>query len=237
MYLSNNRNLSPKPDTDSSQNNQNNNQEPSFSTSTVPASGGQNGIISQIDRHLTAEERKKVENNLAINKELLAGMPKETSNSQLYKLHMEIGHQLFALGELAKARNEYLIAAKLMPLAYTSQTALFAVYLEMKDIASAGIAIKKAVDLAPDKPDTWRKYIAFKQQQLDASNKEIGVLYQEALLKTNNNIDIVVLYARFLGQTGDYAKAINFWQMAISINSNMKDIYNQEIRSLEEKIK
>lgn len=235
MFVRDIQKVPSKPSSGSGQNDQNYNQEPVGSlgsTSPVSLPGKQDKFISQIDRHLTASEQKKVENDLSINRELLAGMPKETSNSQLYKLHMEIGHQLFTLGELAKARDEYLIAAKLMPLGYTSQTALFAVYSEMKDIASAGTAIQKAVDLAPEKPDLWRKYIAFKQQELNADNKEIDILYQEALSKTNTNLDIVVLYARFLGQIGNSSKAINFWQMAANLNPSGNELYQQEINKL-----
>lgn len=60
----------------------------------------------------------------------------------------------------------------------------------------------------------------------------IEKVYNDALLKTKNNINIVTGYASYLASIGKKNEAITYWQKAIDLYPKNKDLYQQEIDGL-----
>lgn len=195
----------------------------------------ENQIVTEVKRDLTIEEQNTFENKLQ-KAETILKTTSEDSGSKLdrYNAYIESGMVLQGMGKLAKARDQFLAAAKLDPKNYTAQTSLFSVYSEMNDYSSSRQAIKEAVKLNSSSPDIWRNYISLEMGQFAASREEANSLFKEALQKTNNHVDIMTVYAQFLEQGGDKQGAIDYWKKAAQANPSGKALYDEEVKRLQQ---
>ena len=109
---------------------------------------------------------------------------------------------------------------------------MYSVTLEQGDYDSAKQAILKAINLNPQVPDLWNKYIGLTLERLNGAPSEIEGLYKEALLKTKNNPDILVQYGQFLEKQGKIKEAIIQWQEALKQQPNNTD-YQKEVKRLQ----
>lgn len=79
----------------------------------------------------------------------------------------------------------------------------------------------------------WRAYIDLEQYQFHATGEQLDKLYKEALEKTNYDINIVTVYAKFLEeQKRDLQSALNHWKIASEQQPN-NQAFKDEIRRLE----
>lgn len=191
-------------------------------------------FITEKDSKLTEEERKIVEDKLAdIQKKIVE--IEDGNDKERYNLIMQLGFQKNVLGKLAEARDAFLKAAKIQPEDYTAPIALFHIYADMGDNQSARESIKKAIQLQPEKADSWRQYIQFEKERFGATNEKLEEIFLEAMAKTNSSVDIITVYAQFLEEKGDLQGAIEQWEKAIAAFSQNKDLYQQEISRLKSK--
>ncbi len=102
-------------------------------------------------------------------------------------------------------------------------------YLGARNIPKAQENIQKALAISDDTPEYWVIYF---QAFADAPVADLDAKYVEALRKTNNNIDIVISYARFLEKQGNKEKAIGYWETARNINPDGAAQYEAEIARL-----
>ncbi len=85
--------------------------------------------------------------------------------------------------------------------------------------------------MAPDVPNFWYTKIEF-THALTRDSTILEDIYTQALKKTNNDIDMIALYASYLARIGDREKARHYWQKAIEKNPTQRAVYEEEIRNL-----
>jgi len=91
--------------------------------------------------------------------------------------------------------------------------------------------VDAAIMFAPETPELWR----LKLDMLSEINKNdltvMGPVYREAIEATNN-LDMVTMYAAYLGRQGKKDEAIQYWQRAQQISPKQRAAYQQEIDAL-----
>lgn len=192
-------------------------------------------FITVKDSNLTEEEKRIIEDKVADIQKKIAEI-EDGNDKERYNLIMQLGFQKNVLGKLAEARDAFLKAAKIQPEDYTAPIALFHIYADMGDNQSARESIEKAIQLQPEKADSWRQYIQFEKERFGATNEKLEEIFLEAMAKTNSSVDIITVYAQFLEEKGDLRGAIEQWKKAIAAFSQNKDLYQQEISRLESEI-
>lgn len=192
----------------------------------------QDNFINQIDRKLTAEDRKIFEDRLVLADQYIADAKDDQAkfDALFYK-----GAQLQALGKLAEARDVFLIAANVEPENYNIYVSLYLVFLDMTDYKSAETNIKKSIEKKSVNADAWKRYILLEVEKFQMPDVEIRKLYAQALQQAQPNIDVITDYAVYLEKVGDLEGAKEYWQKAIEAYPVNKVLYQQEIERLEKK--
>lgn len=112
------------------------------------------------------------------------------------------------------------------------------------DKKGALVSITEAVKLDNKNTTYWKYEIEIQRQILylanvkttDAEYKDkLKNLYEQALVATNENIEIVMAYAIFWTDVGDKVKSIEYWNKAIKINPKSALSYQNEIDRLKSK--
>ena len=190
----------------------------------------QANLIQEIDRNLTEEDIQIYQDRLIEAEKYIveATNDQDKHDALIYKAVI-----LQGLGKLAQARDVFLEAAELVPENYNVFVHLYQVYLEMNDYEQAEKSIQKSLELQPNNPDAWKKYIILERERFDRQQSEIRKLYLEAEEKTKPNTDILTDYATYLESIGDTDTAIEYWRKAQKAQPEDYEIYNAEIKRLE----
>ncbi|HEX5430084.1 MAG TPA: tetratricopeptide repeat protein, partial [Patescibacteria group bacterium] len=186
-------------------------------------------LVKTVDRNLSQADRDTYTGRISAAQDSL---DKSSNTDDKFNSYMTLAVNNYGLGQLEEAKKDYNEAVKLKPDTPTGYTGLFAVDQEMKDNAGAEAAIQKAISLQPANAGTWRQYIEFEKDVMHKSNAEINDLYVQALGKTSNSVDVMTVYAEFLGSDGNLESAKEYWQKAIAANPAGKDLYQKEIDRL-----
>lgn len=187
-------------------------------------------IVQEVDRKLTAEDRKIYEDRLVEAEKFIAEAKDNQAKSDalIYK-----AVQLSGLGRIAQARDVFLEAASVNPENYNIYVHLYQVYFEMGDYKQAESSIKKSLELQPNNPEGWRKYILLEVEKFNRRERKIRDLYSQAEQAVRAKIDIYTDYARYLEKIGDIEGAIKQWEKAKESFPDKKDLYEKEIKRLE----
>jgi tetratricopeptide (TPR) repeat protein len=191
-------------------------------------------FVKEINRNLSAADRKTFEDRVADTKQKLAD---SKTDDEKFGWEMQLGYNLEALGSLSDAQKAFEDAIKLKPDDFTGYSGLFQVQQDRADYNGALQSISTAIEKNPTDPGIWKKYALLEMEHLNASNDTISSLYSEALVKTNNNIDIVTTYADWLQKTGNLQAAKEYWQKAITANPTNKKIYQTQIDKINQQLK
>ena len=100
------------------------------------------------------------------------------------------------------------------------------------DVTGAMIWIDKALAIKFDEPNFWYLKIELATVLSKSNFNNISDVYLRALEATNNNIDMITSYARFLGQADKGQESITYWQKAIELYPANKATYQAEIDRL-----
>ncbi|MBX4204973.1 MAG: tetratricopeptide repeat protein [Candidatus Doudnabacteria bacterium] len=191
-------------------------------------------FVKEINRNLSAGDRKIFEDRVADAKQKLASTQ---TDDERFGWQMQIGYNLEALGTLSEAQEAFEQAGKIKPDEATSYAALSQVQQERGNYEGAKESIKTAISKQSTNPQYWKNYAQLEIQYLHASNDIISALYSEAVVKTNNNIDIITTYADWLEKAGNLQGSKEYWQKAIVINPAGKKIYQAEIDKINKQLK
>jgi tetratricopeptide (TPR) repeat protein len=102
-------------------------------------------------------------------------------------------------------------------------------YQGLGDKAKARDNIVKVMAMDDETPENWIKYFEI-FDDLDPAMKDAK--YTEALKKTNNNIELVKIYAKYLESQGNKEKAIIYWEVARNVDPANASTYEAEIQRL-----
>ena len=193
----------------------------------------QASFIQEVDRKLSDEDRKIYEDRLVEAEKFIAEAQDNQAKSDalVYK-----AVQLSGLGKLALARDVFLEAAKVNPENFNIYVHLYQVYFEMGDYKQAESGIQKSLELKSDNPDAWTRYILLEVEKFNRPEREIRDLYAQAGEAVLEKSDIYTSYARYLEKIGDLQGAKEYWQKAIESNPTGRNIYEAEIKRIDEKL-
>ena len=190
-------------------------------------------FIEEVDRKLTAEDRKIYEDRLVEAEKFIAEAKdnQEKSDSLIYK-----AVQLLGLGKLAQARDVFLEAAEVNPENFNIYVHLYQAYFEMEDYKQAESSIQKSLELQPNNPDAWIRYILLEVEKLKKSERVIRDLYAQAEQAVKVKTDIYTSFAGYLEKIGDIEGAIKQWEKAMESFPENKELYEAEIQRLRNKL-
>jgi tetratricopeptide (TPR) repeat protein len=198
---------------------------------TTTTSDGQNQIVTERVTNLSSQERQLLESQMAGYVEQLKKLDgdqfKEQRDGINYKLagiEYKLGKYQDSLDTLNKISTESKQQAQIWALKTN-------IYRDMGDNAKALDAANNALKLDRESPKFW---LAVIDLSTDKSNDEQKHQYEEALKLTQNDIDVVVSYAKFLEKIGDKPGAISFWQKAGQFDDKNKANYDAEIKRLQQ---
>jgi tetratricopeptide (TPR) repeat protein len=185
--------------------------------------------LNEIDR-LEAEEQKRIlEDQLADYEKRAADLKTDATASDKYTVYIKLAELQNRLGKFQDAINS------VDKIAGDNQgnSRIWVTYANSyKGLGNNGQAIDragKALSIDDENVDAWRIMIELSQNTDQAA---LNDLYMKALPKTNNDIEIVKSYARFLEKTGDIAKAVAYWETARNVDPANAEEYNKEITRL-----
>jgi len=188
-------------------------------------------LILEKETNLTTEQKQIFLDRIS---EAQKNLEKTENVEEKYSWQLQMAFDVFALGKLDQAKNEFKKAIGYDSEGVGAYVGLFETYKSMNDIKAARESILRAIDIRPANQDAWIKYLTFEIAQKSLKQETIVSLYEKALKQTNNNIDIITNYARYLELINDM-RAVDYWSLAGEANPSMKETYQAEIERLKSK--
>jgi len=182
--------------------------------------------------NLDATNRAFVEKRMKTTQEKIAQFDDKTSTEDKvnYYFALSADQQLLWQGLEAKKSLEQALALK-----YDAHIihAYGSLIYELGDIKWALKYVDMAIDSAPDVPNFWQTKIKLAQELYKESPKKVSQVYLDGIKATQEDVDIITLYASHLAQIGQKWEAIKYWQKAIEKNPDAKNVYEAEIKNLQ----
>ena len=193
----------------------------------------QTSFLQEVDRKLSDEDRKIYEDRLVEAEKFIAEAQnnQDKSDGLIYK-----AVQLSGLGKLALAKDVFLQAADIKPENFNIYVHLYQVYFEMGNYKQAEASIQKSLELQPNNPDAWKKYILLEVEKFNKPESEIIGLYAQALAAVQDKTDIFTDFAGYLEKIGDIEGAIKQWQKAMESYPVNAEVYQGEINRLRQRL-
>lgn len=190
-------------------------------------------LRTHIDVNLNSEQQKFLQERIEeLELKLAATNTQSVPDQIVFGLYQELGFTNHLLGNLVEAKSVYQKASKILSKEPILWAALFSVYKDMYDYESALGAVKKSLELNPVDWNLWRGRIELERFQFHASRDDLDKLYKEALEKTENDINIITVYALFLEENGNIKEAFDYWNLAVKSYPE-NHIFQEEKRRLE----
>ena len=152
-----------------------------------------------------------------------------------YEEYLQQGIQYESIGELDKAISAYQKAAQVKPEAYVPYSNIGSIYRQNKEFAKAEEAFKKALSIDPKSISVYRKLYELYRYDFRKHPNQMTLFFSDALKKTDNNIDLMKLYAFYLEDINDLEPALAIWKAFLQAEPN-NELYVAKIKSLEARI-
>src|SRR3989344_4108988 len=133
--------------------------------------------------------------------------PKLTSDQYLQQ-----GIEYEKKGELYKAIDSYKKASEVSPKEYVPYSNAGSAYYSMQKFAEAEDHFLKALELQPNNVSVYTKLYDLYYYGLNRNKEQMNAFFKDALENTNNDINIVKLYALYLEEINDPESALPIWQ-------------------------
>lgn len=187
-------------------------------------------FVTYKDPGLTAEEKAVFQSKIT---ELEAQLKDAKDDNTKFKLTMQIGIQHYALGEYTLAHERYMAATKILPDNPTVWSELYVVENAMGDYEGARSHIEKAIELNPASAQYWRWRLDIERDRFNPTANTIEDLFVQALAKTNDNVEILAMQARYFENANKIPAAIEVWKRLKEVNPSAAATYDQEITTLQ----
>ena len=109
------------------------------------------------------------------------------------------------------------------------------VYRLVSDYENAEKSYDKALEIAPE-GTIYKAKIDMYRYELKKSEDEMIVIYEDAIEKVVDNVDLMKNYAAYLRDIERYSDSLKYWKM-ISEKFPDNQMYKDEIKELEDKLK
>jgi tetratricopeptide (TPR) repeat protein len=187
-----------------------------------------------VNRSLEDQQRQRYERNAADAQVIIQ---ESNVSDNIRDAYVDKGEALQKLGRLGEAMIAFNEALKIDGNNANAYMGLYEVQLELTDIDSAKMSIRRSLDINSRSASRWKEYLRFSKENLKADFKELNAIYDEAITKNPETLTLITDYAKFLEESGDYRKARDQWVRATQLEPENKVQYDSEIARLDEKIK
>jgi len=162
--------------------------------------------------------------------------PKESPlPGESYEEYLQQGIEYESANEIDKAIEAYKKAAQANPGSYVPYSNIGSIYERNKEFAKAEEAFKTALSIDPQSISAYRKLYELYRYDLEKSSQEIVLFFSDALEKTNNNVDLMKLYAFYLEDVNDLESVLAIWKAFLQTEPE-NEIYANKVKLLEAKI-
>ena len=158
-------------------------------------------------------------------------LPEKTS----YEEYLQQGIQYESAGELDKAIDAYQKAAKANPESYVPYSNIGSIYRQNKEFYKAEGAFRTALSIAPQSVSVYRKLYELYRYDFKKHPDQMALFFSDALKQTNNDVDLMKLYAFYLEDINDLFPALAIWKAFLQAEPN-NELYTTKVKSLEERI-
>ncbi len=189
------------------------------------------------DPGLTSEELSSIDNKIKDEEVQLSSAEKSGTNEDKFKIYMALSADYFLRGRYFDSKNMAEKATKALPDNPTGWGQLYSVQVARGDFKSAESAVRTAIQRNPANPQYWRGLVQISQDNLNKNQDDLEKIFKDALDQTNQNPDILVLYAKFQETKGDLQGAVDSLKKAIDKNTTNKAEYESEIVEIQNKLK
>jgi tetratricopeptide (TPR) repeat protein len=188
------------------------------------------------DPHLTSEELSTIDNKIKDEESNVHETEKSGSKEDQFKLYMALSADYELRGRLLDAKNAADKATKALPYNPTGWGQLYSVQSARGDFRSAESAVRTAIQRNPANPQYWRSLVEISQDGLHKTQDDMEKIFKDALNQTNENPDVLVLYAKFQESKNDLQGAVDSLKKAIDKNPNNRTEYQTEIQKIQKKL-
>jgi tetratricopeptide (TPR) repeat protein len=190
------------------------------------------GIVKVKEVNISPQDREIYEQRLEQAKFAVKGLNKDTQDVDKYSAYFNLSSAYFSLGFYQKSKEAQLKALEIRPKDFDGWRIYSSILTAMEDYQGALEAVDKTISIRPDIAEFWRWKVLLEQERFDATKERQEEIYEEALKKTKNNIDIIIPYARFSEEVGEIIRAIELFQLAQTIRPDLAEGYEFEIERL-----
>ncbi len=163
-------------------------------------------IADTIEVELSPEERAAAEHEIDELQKLLRSKDEQAKEIN----HIKLGTAYQQLGRLADAEKSYRRALEINGSQLTTILRLGDVRMLRGDLADAEVWYRRAVELLPSDPLHYEKLVTLYDHYLDDREGARGI-YIEALMRTENDPEIMRTFARYLEKIGETYEAYLYW--------------------------
>lgn len=174
--------------------------------------------VSVVKSDLTSEQKQEVEKEVADVKSALRSSNKE-GEQNYQKQYEKLGGLYERLGYLGKAGDAYKRALKEGPRDTKIILDTARVYQQMKYFDVAESYYRNAIEKEPTRIETYQKLADmyfYDRKDYDKAR----ATYLEGLLKSNNSLALMKLYANFLELAGNRHEAYLYWSAILEKEQN-----------------
>ncbi|MEK7128025.1 MAG: tetratricopeptide repeat protein [Patescibacteria group bacterium] len=153
-----------------------------------------------------------------------------------YDQYLQRGIKYETDGNQNSAIGAYKKAAEISPKEYVPYSNAGSVYYGMGKYSEAEDHFLKALELSPDSVSVYTKLYEVYFYGMKRSPEQMKAFFKDGMENTNNDINIVRLYASYLEQINDPQSALSIWQSLLNFEpENMP--YRAKVEALQKKIK
>ena len=152
-----------------------------------------------------------------------------------YDEYLQMGINFETKGELNNAIEAYKKAAKLSPKEYVPYSNIGSAYFSLKQFPEAETAFLKAIELTPNNVSVYTKLYDLYYHGLKRYPHEMEAFFRDAMKDTDNDINIVKLYASYLEEINDPESALPIWQSLLQVEPD-NTAYKVKVEALQKKI-
>lgn len=152
-----------------------------------------------------------------------------------YEQYLQQGINLETKGEFLKAVDSYKKASELSPTEYVPYSNAGSVYYNLKKYTEAEDHFLKALELSPSSVSVYTKLYEVYFYGMKRNKEQMTAFFQDALKNTNNDINIVRMYAIYLEEIAQYESALAIWQSLLKFEPDNAS-YKAKVEALQKKI-
>ena len=159
-----------------------------------------------------------------------------TKPALTYDEYLQEGINFETKGDLKSAIASYEKASEVSPTDYVPYSNIGSAYYAEGDYVKAETAFLKALELSPNNVSVYTKLYEVYFKGLKRNLDEMNAFFTDAMKNTNNDINIVRLYASYLEEIGQFKLALPIWEGLLKVEPG-NTAYKVKIDALKKRIK